>query len=296
MNRGMVYALSSYLLWGFLPIYWKFLTGLPALETTAHRIVWSAVFAGCILAAKNHWNWLAPSIRRPQIIISVTLAALLILFNWLIYIVAVNSNRIVESSLGYYMNPLVNVLLAVTFLRERPRLGQWLAIGLAAAGVLYMTITYGRLPWIALALAFSFAFYALLKKRANLPALEGLFLEMMLLAIPLGAYLLYLEAAGQGNFAHLDSRTTVLLTLAGVVTGLPLLLFSAGAKQVPLTVLGLLQYVAPTIQFILGIWLYREPFSTNQLIGFAFIWTALLLYSLEGFMERRRLSLALRPH
>lgn len=296
MNRGIVYALSSYLLWGFLPIYWKFLTGLPALETTAHRIVWSAVFAGLILAAKNHWSWITPAIRRPQIIIGVTLAAILILFNWLIYIVAVNTNRIVESSLGYYMNPLVNVLLAVTFLRERPRLGQWLAIGLAAAGVLYMTITYGRLHWIALSLAFSFAFYALTKKRANLPALEGLFLEMMVLAVPLGAYLIYLEATGQGSFAHLGIRTTVLLTLAGVVTGLPLLAFSAGAKQVPLTVLGLLQYVAPTIQFMIGIWLYREPFSTNQLIGFAFIWTALLLYSLEGVMERRRLFLALRPH
>ena len=296
MNRGMVYALGSYLLWGFLPIYWKFLTGLPALETTAHRIVWSAVFAGLILAAQRHWSWIGPSIRRPHVIIGVTLAAVLILANWLIYIFAVNTNRIVESSLGYYMNPLVNVLLAVTFLRERPRVGQWLAIGLAAAGVLYMTVTYGHLPWIALSLAFSFAFYALIKKRANLPALEGLFLEMMVLAIPLSVYLLYLEFSGQGHFAHLDTRTTVLLTMAGVVTGLPLLLFSAGAKQVPLTVLGLLQYVAPTIQFVIGIWLYREPFSTNQLIGFGFIWTALALYSFEGYLERKRLALALRPH
>lgn len=292
----MIYALGSYLLWGFLPIYWKFLTDLPALETTAHRVVWSAVFAAIILGIRRHWSWLAKSLRQPNVIIGVAIASILILVNWLVYIVAVNSNRIVESSLGYYMNPLVNVLLAVTFLRERPRVGQWAAISLAALGVTYMTIAYGRLPWIALSLAFSFAFYALVKKRANLPALEGLFLEMLFIGVPLAGYLVFLEASGAGTLGHADLPTTVLILMAGVVTGLPLLLFSAGAKQVPLTVLGLLQYVAPTIQFVIGVWIYREPFSQAQLVGFGFIWTALAIYTAEGIWERRRLALALRPH
>jgi chloramphenicol-sensitive protein RarD len=296
MNRGMLYALGSYLFWGVLPIYWKFLTDLPALETTSHRIVWSAVFLAAILGIRRQWDWFWPAVRRPYVMLGVALASALILFNWMVYIVAVNSNRIVESSLGYYMNPLVNVLLAVTFLRERPRMGQWAAIALAATGVAYMTITYGQVPWIALSLAFSFAFYGLVKKRANLPALEGLYLEVLILAIPLGGYLGYLELTGQGSFGHLNLQTTILLLLAGVVTGLPLLMFSAGAKQVPLTVLGLLQYVAPTMQFIIGIWLYHEPFSQNQLVGFACIWTALAIYTAEGIRERRRLHLALRPH
>ena len=295
MNRGMLYALGSYLLWGLLPIYWKFLGALPALEITAHRIVWSALLATLILALRRQWQWLRSLAHQPRLLLTVGATSVLILLNWLIYIVAINQNRIVESSLGYYMNPLVNVLLAVIFLRERPRLGQWFAIAVAAIGVVYLTINYGRLPWIALGLAFSFAFYALLKKMTQLPALEGLFLEMVALSVPLTIYLFTLEQRGSGTFGHASWTTTLLLVFGGVVTLAPLLLFSTGAMRVSLTMLGLLQYVAPTIQFVIGIALYREPFSPEQLTGFSFIWTALALFTLEGFLERRRLALTLRP-
>jgi len=221
-------------------------------------------------------------------------SATLIFINWLIYIYAVNSNQIIESSLGYFINPLVNVLLGILFLRERPRPWQWLAIGIASIGVLYLAYNYGRLPWIALGLATSFAFYALLKKTATLPSLEGLFLESTFLAIPLLIYLITLEQSGQGTFGHTTWQTNGLLMFAGIVTAFPLLLFSAGARRVPMTLLGILQYVAPTIQFVLGIVLYHEPFSHNQLVGFAFIWVALALFTVESTTERRRLQLALR--
>jgi chloramphenicol-sensitive protein RarD len=294
MNRGVLYALGCYLLWGVLPIYWKALTSVPALETTAHRVVWSAIVAALILAYQRHWRWLAAVFRQPRILLTFVATGILILVNWLIYIYAVNHNQIVESSLGYFINPLVNVLLGILFLGERPRPWQWLAIFIAAAGVTYLTINHGRLPWIALGLAGSFAFYGLLKKTAKLPALEGLFLEMTFIAIPLAIYLLNIERTGHGLFGHTTWTTTALLAVGGLVTAIPLLLFSAGAKQVPLSLLGLLQYIAPTIQFALGITLFGEPFSSSQLVGFAFIWTALALFTIESTLERRRLYLALR--
>jgi len=180
-------------------------------------------------------------------------------------------------------------------LQERPRFWQWAAIGIAAAGVTYLTISYGRLPWIALGLAFSFAFYGLLKKTARLGALEGLFIETLILSIPMAGYLIWREASGVGVFGHASATTTVVLLLAGIVTATPLWLFSAGAREVSLTVLGLLQYIAPTIQFILGIALYHEPFAATQMIGFSVIWTALAVFTFEGMAERRRLALAPAP-
>ena len=231
---------------------------------------------------------------QPRILLTFLATAILILANWLIYIYAINNDQIVESSLGYFINPLVNVLLGILFLRERPRLWQWAAILIASAGVIYLTYDYGRLPWVALGLAASFACYALLKKIASLPALEGLFLESTFLAIPLAIYLFVLERNGQGTFGHAGWQTTLLLVLAGLVTALPLLMFSAGAKQVPMTMLGILQYVAPTIQFVIGIVLYHEPFSQSQLVGFSFIWVALALFTVESTAQHRRLQLALR--
>lgn len=293
MSRGALYALSCYIAWGFLPIYWKALTGLPGLETTSHRVVWAALVSAILLTWQRNWRWLSQTLRNRRIVLTFLATATLIFVNWLIYIYAVNSNQIVESSLGYFINPLVNVLLGVLFLHERPRPWQWLAIGIATVGVLYLTYNYGRLPWIALGLATSFAFYALLKKTATLPALEGLFLETTFLAIPLIVYLIFLDQSGQGTFGHTTWQTNTLLLVAGIVTALPLLLFSAGARRVPMTLLGILQYVAPTIQFGLGIVLYHEPFSHNQLVGFAFIWVALALFTVESTTERRRLQLAL---
>jgi chloramphenicol-sensitive protein RarD len=294
MNRGALYVLSCYILWGFLAIYWKALSHLPGLETISHRIAWAAVATAIMLGFQRNWRWLGQVVKQPRVMLTFLATSLLIFANWSIYIYAVNNNKLIESSLGYFMNPLVNVLLGVIFLRERPRLWQWVAIAIASAGVLYLTIEYGRLPWVALGLAFSFAFYALLKKTASLPAIEGLFLETIILAIPLLIYLFTLEQSGQGTFGHTTWQTTVLLILAGVVTSVPLLLFSAGAPHVPMTVLGILQYVSPTIQFIIGVALFHEPFSQSQLVGFSFIWTALLIFTFETTMERRRLQLAMR--
>jgi chloramphenicol-sensitive protein RarD len=294
MSRGALYALSCYIIWGFLPIYWKFLSAIPGLETTSHRVIWSAVVAALILTWQRNWRWLGQVVRQPRIILTFAATAILILANWLIYIYAINNDQIVESSLGYFINPLVNVLLGIIFLRERPRLWQWIAIAVAAVGVAYLTIDYGRLPWVALGLAGSFAFYALLKKTATLPALEGLFLETTFLAIPLTIYLFVLDQSGQGTFGMGNWQTSLLLILGGPLTALPLLLFSAGAKRVSMTLLGILQYIAPTMQFVIGIALYHEPFSQSQLVGFAFIWVALLLFTLESTAERRRLQLALR--
>lgn len=293
MSRGAIYALSCYVAWGFLPIYWKALSHLPGLETTAHRIIWSTVTVAILLTWQRSWQSLGKVFKQPRILMTFLLIAALILANWLIYIYAMNNNQIVGSSLGYFINPLVNVVLGVIFLRERPRFWQWVAIAIAAMGVTYLTYDYGHLPWIALGLAFSFGFYALLKKVVTTPALEGLFLEMAILAIPLGLYLLSLEVQGSGTFGHAAWQINLLLLLAGVVTAMPLLLFSASARRVPMTLLGILQYVAPTIQFIIGIALYHEPFSQGQLIGFSFIWAALALFTLESTIERRRLQPAL---
>jgi chloramphenicol-sensitive protein RarD len=295
MNRGTIYALSCYLLWGLLPVYWKALHALPALETTAHRVIWSALVAGLLLVMRRNGRSLRAALRDRRAWLTFGATAALLLFNWLVYIAAINHDQLVETSLGYFMNPLVNVLLAVTFLRERPRPWQWLAIAVASAGVVYLTISYGRPPWVALALAFSFGFYALLKRTSRLAALDGFFLEMALLTLPMLGYLFFLEGSGAAGFGHAGALTTLLLSLSGVVTAIPLILFAAGAQRVPLTLLGLLQYVSPTMQFVLGVLLYREPFTHSQLAGFSFIWTALVLLAVEGVWERRRMVLAPRP-
>lgn len=290
MNRGVFYATATYVMWGSLPIYWKALSSLPGLETTAHRVVWSALFTALLLTMQRNWRWLGRVIKQPRLLITLVAISLLLLANWLIYIYAVNHNQILESSLGYFINPLVNVLLGIVFLRERPRMWQWVAIAVATAGVAYLTYSYGSLPWIALGLAASFGFYALLKKSATLPSIEGFFIETTILAVPLGLYLLLLAQRGQGSFGHTDWQTTTLLLLAGPVTAIPLILFSAGAKRVPMTLLGLLQYISPSISFILSIVLFHEPFSHTQLIGFSFIWVALAIFTLESTIGYRRLQ------
>jgi chloramphenicol-sensitive protein RarD len=294
MNRGALYALGCYIAWGFLPIYWKALSTLSGLEITAHRVIWACVVAALLLTWQRNWHWLAQVIKRPRVLLTFLASACLIFVNWMIYIYAVNADHLVESSLGYFINPLVNVLLGIIFLRERPRQWQWVAIAIATFGVAYLTYDYGRLPWIALGLAASFAFYGLLRKTAPLPSLEGLFLETSFLAVPLTLYLVLLDWQGQGTLGHTTWQINLLLIFAGVVTALPLLLFSAGARRVPMTLLGILQYAAPTLQFIIGILLYHEPFSQSQLVGFSFIWLALAIFTLESTVEYRRLQPSLR--
>lgn len=287
MRRGALYAAGAYVLWGLLPLYWKALRQVPALEILAHRMAWSLVFLAILLAANRRWAWLGKALRSPRIVGTYALSALLLGLNWYIYIWAVNHDHIVEASLGYFINPLVNVILGMLFLRERLRLGQGAAIGLAAGGVIYLTVALGALPWIALILAGSFGVYGLLRKTAALESLEGLSLETMLL-FPLAFAYLAAREAQAGSFAAAAPATMLLLAGAGVATAIPLLLFAAGARRLTMTTLGLLQYIAPTIQFLIGVLVYREELSGARLIGFGLIWLALAVYSAEGLIQSRR--------
>ncbi len=292
MNKGIFYALAAYLIWGFLPLFWKAVQVATPLEILSHRIVWSLLLLVGILGIQQRWGWLAPALRDRRTLGTFLLSALLLGINWLVYIWAVNIGHIVEASLGYFINPLVNVVFGVIFLQEQMRPGQWLAVGLAALGVLYLTVTLGAPPWVGLTLAFSFAGYGLLRKTARLNALEGLTFETAFLFLPALAYLLYLGGTGQGVFGVESGKLTALLLLSGVFTALPLLLFAAGARRIPFSLVGILQYIAPTIQFLLGVYLYGEPFSLARLVGFGLIWLALALYSGEHLLRKSLLRSA----
>jgi chloramphenicol-sensitive protein RarD len=290
VNKGIWFGISAYLMWGFFPIYFKALQVVPSLQIMFHRVLWSFLFVALLIVLRKNWPRLRTSINKPRILLVYTLTAALLAINWLIYIYGINSGQVVETSLGYFINPLLSVALGVIVLHERLRPMQWFPIGLAAVGVLYLTVQLGSLPWIALALAFSFGMYGLLKKIAPLGALHGLTLETGILFIPALLYLLYAETQAFGSFGHHGLEVTLLLTFSGVVTALPLLLFARAARSIPLTLLGILQYIAPTVQFLLGIFLYQEPFTLTRLVGFAIIWLALAIFTLEGVYQRRKRS------
>lgn len=284
MKGGVLAAVVAYTLWGILPVYWKALQAVPALEILAHRTVWSLAFVLLLLAVRRQWDWVRQARQKPGMLLVFGLTTCLLGANWFTYIWAVNSGHVVDSSLGYFINPLLSVALGVVFLKERLRLGQGVAIAFALAGVVFLTVAYGAFPWIALTLAGTFGFYGLLRKTAPLGSLEGLTLETALLSIPTGAYLLFLASAGKGSFGHAGPETTLLLVGAGVVTAFPLLMFAYAARSVSLATVGILQYIAPTLQFLLGVLVYGEPFSLERLIGFAAIWVALAIYSTEGVL------------
>lgn len=288
MRKGVLYALSSYILWGFLPIYMKALAGAAPLEILAHRVVWSLLLLGVALTVSRQWVWLREVLCNRRILLTFCATALLLSINWLTYIWSVVHNHIIDGTLGYFMNPLVNVLLGVLILRERLRPGQMVAIGVAAAGVLYLAVNSGVLPWVGLTLAFSFSGYALLRKVADLDSAKGLTLETFFLSIPGLCYLLYLEGSGSAHFIHSGWRMTLLLLGAGAITAAPLLLFAAGARRISLTTLGVLQYTSPTIQFLIAVYLYGEALTPVRLIGFGMIWLALFIYLLEGIVENQR--------
>lgn len=287
MSKGVWYAFSAYLLWGILPVYLKSLDRVPSVQILGHRIVWSVLLLVVIVSWQRQWKQIGKIFRAPRVMIILVLAASLLSINWLVYIWGVNSDFVVETSLGYFINPLVSVFLGMLFLRERLRTWQWLPLGLATGGVVYLTWSYGRLPWIALALAFTFGTYGLLKKIAPVSALQGLMVETTILFIPAILYLIFVEFQGNGAFGHSGWSLTFLLSLAGVTTTVPLLLFASGARLIPLSMLGILQYIAPTAQFLLGVLLYREPFGLNQLIGFGLIWLALIVFTFENFLNKR---------
>ena len=287
MRKGIICAVGAYLIWGLVPIYWKLLDGIPATQLIAHRFVWSSfALFGFILLRRQSSEFLA-GLRVKRAVWSYAATAALIAVNWLVYVWAVNAGFIVETSLGYFINPLVSILLGVIVLRERLRRTQWIPVCLAFAGVLYLTVTYGSLPWISLTLAFTFGLYGLVKKTAPLNSFQGLALETGLLLGPTLGYLIYAERAGTGAFLHNGATVDMLLLLAGLVTTIPLLLFAEAAKRIPLSIIGMLQYIAPTLQFLLGVFVYKEPFNRNQLIGFGMVWTALALSALESGLARR---------
>lgn len=286
-NYGAAYAAGAYIAWGLLPIYWKALQRVPAAEILANRIIWALVAALALVAWRRRGSTIWAALRNPRTVLLFLTSGVLLAANWMVYIWAVQHNFVVESSLGYFINPLVNVLLGVLFLRERLRIGQGAAVAIALCGVVYLALSHGGVPWIALSLATTFGLYGLIRKTATLGSLEGLTLETLALALPSLAYVLWLQAQGSGALGHSDGTTLALLIGSGIVTSVPLVLFAAGARRITLITLGILQYIAPSLQFGLGTLLYGEALSTERLVGFCLIWAALAIYTVEGSLHLR---------
>lgn len=282
MQKGILYAASAFFFWGLFPLYFKLLKAIPSLELLLHRMLWSLLFLMLILAWRRQWSWLTALVKQPKVLAGFSLSALLLSGNWFLYIWAVNHDHVVDSSLGYFINPLVNVMLGYLLLKERLRPGQWLAIAVAGCGVLWLTWQAGQLPWIALVLACTFGTYGLLRKTAALGALEGLSLETMLLSPLALGYFVWLAWHGNNAFIHASWHDQIWLILAGPITAIPLLLFAAGARRIPLSLLGMLQYIGPTLQLGTGILIFHEPFGAARMVGFVIIWAALAIYSLES--------------
>lgn len=277
-----MYAAACYSAWGLFPIYFKALNSIPSIEILLHRMVWALVFLLLVLSVRKQWAWLADVFRQPKLLAGFTASAVLLSANWFLYIWAINNDRIVDASLGYFMTPLVNVFLGFVLLKERLRTFQWLAIACAGLGVLWLSLQTGHPPWIALVLASTFGMYGLLRKTAALGALEGLSLETMILFPFAFAYLGYLAMHEQSVFLQATTNTQILLLAAGPITAIPLLMFAAAARRIPLATLGLMQYISPTIQLLIGVWLYHEQFSHERLLGFLGIWLGLFIYSADS--------------
>jgi chloramphenicol-sensitive protein RarD len=288
MNAGVLYAGLAYVAWGLLPIFFKQISNVNALEVVAHRVVWSLVFLLCVLAVLQRRAWLRDITRQPRVLLAFAVSALLLSANWTVYVWAVQNAHVLDASLGYFILPLIYVVIGFVFLRERPRPVQWLAVAVAAAGVVWLTVQAGRLPWVALVLAVTFGIYGLLRKLAPLGALEGLTLETLVL-FPLAAGLLAWWAwHGQGAIVQGNAPTIGWLLLAGPLTAIPLLLFAAGARRIPMATLGILQYISPSIQMLVGVFLYGEAFDTVRALGFYLIWLALAIYSLDSLWSARK--------
>jgi chloramphenicol-sensitive protein RarD len=288
MNKGILYAAAAYGIWGFLPVLLKTLSSVPPFQITAHRAVWCFLFLLTIVAAgQGQLSALKAALSRRNLLV-YTLTALLLSVNWLVFVWAVNAGFIVDSSLGYFINPLISVLLGMIFLRERLRPLQWLPVGLVAAGVIYLTFSHGGLPWIALVLALTFGSYGLVKKIAPLETLPGVAMETGIMSIAALGYLLFEEGRHTSAFGHAGLATSLLLVGSGIASAVPLLLFTAGARRAPLSVVGLLQYISPTLQFLCGVYLYGETFDRTRLIGFSIIWLALLVFTAESLLVYRR--------
>ena len=285
MLAGILSTATAFTIWGIFPVYLKLLKQVPPLEILSHRVVWSIVFLSVVLLVRKQWQWVTTIRDNPRISLSFVASALSLGANWVIYIWAINADRIIDASLGYFITPLFNVLFGI-LLGERLHAVHWLSVGLAAGGVAWLTFTAGQLPWIGLLLAISFSLYGLLRKTAALGALEGLAVETLVMLVPAALFLLWPESDLQGSSSHAFSSGSLTLSLAlmaaGPVTAIPLLMFAYGARRIPLSIVGLLQYIGPSIQLLLGIWLYHEPFGSAKLMGYVLIWLGLAVFSMHG--------------
>jgi chloramphenicol-sensitive protein RarD len=283
---GLLFGVSAYSLWGAFPLYWPLLEPASPLEIVSHRAVWTLVFCFIVLAATKALKSTLVTLKRPTVAVKLFLSSLLISINWLVYIWATNNEHVVEASLGYYINPLIIIGFGVIFLKEKMRSLQWAAVSIATLGVLVLTFDYGRLPWIALALAVSWGSYGLIKKQLGLGALEGLAIETFISSFFYLAYLVYIGNQGTGQFGQ-SWGLTVLLISAGAVTAIPLLLFNGSTNRLPFTTIGLLQYITPTLQFSIGVWVLNEDMPTARWIGFLIIWAALVTLAIDLIKSSR---------
>lgn len=290
---GLPWAVAAYLAWGLFPLYFRLLAGIPPLEILAHRILWSAAFLALLLTGLRRWGAAAELFRAPRRLLLLGASALLLSLNWLIFIWAVNAGHVLDSSLGYFINPLVNVLLGVLFLRERLTRPQLVAVGLAAAGVLALVVRAGHVPWVALSLAVTFGGYGLLRKVGRADAMAGLFVETLLLAPLAGGFLAWLSGSGEGHFAA-GGRQALLLALAGAVTAIPLIWFAMGVQRLRLSTVGLLQYISPSMQFLVAVFAFGEAFTPAHGVAFGCIWVSLAVYSADALSAARRAEGAAR--
>jgi chloramphenicol-sensitive protein RarD len=286
--RGLAAAVAAFVIWGLFPLYLIGLTSVSALQITAHRVAWSCVFVLVLLAARRELGTLTVAAARPGVMLRLVASAILVSINWVAFVWGVNESHVIEVSLGYYINPLVNVLLGILVLSERLNRMQWIAVALATAGVAYLTFETGHLPWIALTVAISFGLYGLIRKTASVDALPGLAIEMMLLVPIAVGYLIWCEVHAVGALGHSNRLIDTLLIASGVVTAIPLFLFSYGARLIPYSTIGILQYIGPTGQLACAVFIFGEPFVRASAIGFAFIWLALIVYAGDGVWRARQ--------
>ena len=288
-RRGLLAAATAFTIWGVFPAYWHLLKAVPSMQIMAHRVVWSAVLVVGWLLWRQGWDWWRTIAARPRMLAALALSGAVIAFNWGLYIWAVNAGHVVETSQGYFINPLVTVALGVVVLRERLRRPQWIAVACAAAGVAWLTWSAGSPPWIALGLAGSFALYGLVRKLVPVDAVAGLGVESLFMFLPALAYVLWAEAGHGGGFiGGWSLGTQLLLVFSGVVSAVPLVAFAYGVRRIPLSVVGLLQYIGPTLQLLLGVWFFREPFTAVHALGFGAIWLGLAIFAGEGLWRGRR--------
>ena len=287
-RKGLGYGISAYLLWGLFPLYWPLLKPANALEILAQRMVWSLVLLAVVLAVTRGFGTVRLLVADRSKLGRLTLAALLVSINWGVYIWSVNNGHVVESSLGYFINPLFTIMLGVLVLKERLSRTQWIAVGIATVAIVVLSVDYGRLPWIALTLALSFGGYGFLKKRVSAGAVESLTVETAVMAAPALVTLMVLAEQSKLVFGHAGTANALLLAATGVVTALPLLLFGAAARRLPLSSIGLLQYMAPVLQFAVGVGIRHEPMPLARLLGFALVWIALVVLTADALTRRHR--------